>query len=243
MAVQTRWETETPGVIGIPVPGVEVKLVPQGDKLEARFRGPNVTPGYWRQPELAARAFDEEGYYRMGDAVKFIDRDDVNQGFLFDGRFAEDFKLSTGTWVSVGPLRSRILAHFSPLVRDVVITGHDRGEVGALIFADVHACRSLCPELPKASPDHEVLRHPAVLDRFRERLKTFAAQSTGSSNRVTRAAFLEEPPSLDYGEITEKGSLNQRAVLERRKTLVEELYRDEPSSPVLGIEGEGSWGS
>jgi feruloyl-CoA synthase len=238
MAMQTRWETETPGVIGIPVPGVEVKLVPHGDKLEARFRGPNVTPGYWRQPELAARAFDDAGYYRMGDAVKFIDPDDVNQGFLFDGRLSEDFKLSTGTWVSVGPLRNRILGHFSPLVRDVVITGHDRDAVGALFFADIHACRSLCPDLPLAAPDQEVLRHRAVLDCYREKLKSFAAQSTGSSNRVSRAAFLEEPPSLDYGEITEKGSLNQRAVLQRRKELVEELYRHPLSPQVIRIDGE-----
>jgi feruloyl-CoA synthase len=236
MAMQTRWETETPGVIGIPVPGVEVKLVPQGDKLEARFRGPNVTPGYWRQPELASRAFDEEGFYKMGDAVRFIDPADVNRGFLFDGRLSEDFKLSTGTWVSVGPLRGRILSHFSPLVRDVVITGHDRDEVGMLIFADIHACRALCPDLSPASPDDEVFEHPAVGDHFRSKLESFAAQSTGSSNRVTRAAFLEEPPSLDAGEITEKGSLNQGAVLDRRKALVEELYV-QPSPRVLRITG------
>jgi feruloyl-CoA synthase len=238
MAMQTRWETDTPGVIGIPVPGVEVKLVPQGDKLEARFRGPNVTPGYWRQPELAARFFDEEGFYKMGDAVRFIDRQDVNRGFLFDGRLSEDFKLSTGTWVSVGPLRGRLLSHFSALARDVVITGHDRDEVGVLIFADIHACRSLCPDLPTASADHEVLRHPSVRERFRSSLESFAAQSSGSSNRVTRAALLEEAPSLDHGEVTEKGSLNQRAVLERRKTLVEELYESQPSLRVLRIGGE-----
>jgi feruloyl-CoA synthase len=238
MAMQTRWETDTPGVIGIPVPGVEVKLVPQGEKLEARFRGPNVTPGYWRQPELASRFFDEEGFYKMGDAVRFIDPQDVNQGFLFDGRLSEDFKLSTGTWVSVGPLRGRILSHFSPWVRDVVITGPDRDEVGALIFADIHACRSLCPDLSTASADHEVLRHPAVRERFWSKLESFAAESTGSSNRVTRAALMEEAPSLDHGEITEKGSLNQRAVLERRKTLVEELYESQPSPRVLRIRGQ-----
>jgi feruloyl-CoA synthase len=239
MAMQTRWETESPGVIGIPVPGVEVKLVPQGDKMEARFRGPNVTPGYWRQPELASRFFDEDGFYKMGDAVRFIDPGDVNRGFLFDGRLSEDFKLSTGTWVSVGPLRARILSQFSPWMRDAVIAGHDRDEAGMLIFADVHVCRSLCPDLPAAAPDCEVFRHQAVRDRFRSMLETFAAQSTGSSQRITRAAFLEEPPSLDAGEITEKGSLNQRAVLERRKALVEELYAPEASPRVLRILKDG----
>ena len=137
MAIQTTWETDHAGVIGIPVPGVELKLVPRDEKLEARVRGPNITPGYWRQPELTQRVFDEEGFYCFGDAVRFVDPDDVNKGFLFDGRFSEDFKLATGTWVSVGPLRAEFMAHFAPLVRDVVIAGHDRDDVGMLIFADL----------------------------------------------------------------------------------------------------------
>ena len=144
MAIQTTWETDRAGVIGIPIPGVEVKLVPQEGKLEARVRGPNITPGYWRQPELTRKAFDEDGFYKFGDAVRFVDPPDVNKGFLFDGRFSEDFKLATGTWVSVGPLRARILSFFAPFVRDVVITGHDRDDVGMMIFADVEACCSLC---------------------------------------------------------------------------------------------------
>jgi feruloyl-CoA synthase len=240
MAMQTRWETEYPGVMGIPVPGVQLKLAPQGNKMEARFRGPNITPGYWRQPELTHRAFDEEGFYKIGDAVRFIDRQDINKGFLFDGRLSEDFKLSTGTWVSVGPLRIKLLAHFSPLVRDVVITGHDRDEVGILIFADVHACRSLCSDLSPASPDCEVLGHNAVRTHFCALLASLATQSTGSSNRVSRAIILEEPPSLDAGEMTEKGSLNQSAVLERRQALVEELYKPDPSPRILRIQNKKS---
>jgi feruloyl-CoA synthase len=237
MAIQTTWETEQAGVIGIPIPGVEAKLVSRGTKLEVRVRGPNITPGYWRQPALTERAFDEEGFYIFGDAVRFVDPGDVNKGFLFDGRLSEDFKLSTGTWVSVGPLRGRILSHFSPLVRDVVITGHDRDDVGMLIFADLDAAAALCPDLSPDAPMAEVLGHPAVRARFEELLESFAAGATGSSRRVVRAVLLDEPPSLDAGEITDKGSLNQRKVLERRSALVEELYAPQPSERLLRIKG------
>jgi feruloyl-CoA synthase len=237
MAIQTTWETDRAGVIGIPIPGVEAKLVPQGDKLEVRVRGPNITPGYWRQPEVTQKAFDEEGFYKFGDAVRFVDPANVNKGFLFDGRLTEDFKLGTGTWVSVGPLRLRILNHFAPLVRDAVITGHDREEVGMLVFADHEACCALCSELSAGSPPNEVFGHAAVVARFQALLDNFSAQSTGSSQRVTRAILLEEPPSLDAGEITDKGSLNQRTILERRAALVEELYSSPESSRVLRIKG------
>jgi feruloyl-CoA synthase len=228
-------------VIGIPIPGVEAKLVPQDGKLEARVRGPNITPGYWRQPELTRKAFDEDGFYKFGDAVRFVDPSDVNKGFLFDGRFSEDFKLATGTWVSVGPLRARILSFFAPFVRDVVITGHDRDDVGMMIFADVGACCALCSAGSlRASADSgsatlDVLRHEAVRERFRDLLAAFAAEATGSSNRVSRAILLEEPPSLDAREITDKGSLNQRAVLEHRAELVEELYGSRDSDLILRV--------
>ncbi len=235
MAIQTTWETDHAGVIGIPVPGVELKLVPRDEKLEARVRGPNITPGYWRQPELTQRAFDDEGFYCFGDAVRFVDPHDVNKGFLFDGRFSEDFKLATGTWVSVGPLRARILSHFAPLVRDVVIAGHDRDDVGMLIFADLNACAEFCGDAPSHLDAAEIFRREVLRERFQSLLESFAVQATGNSNRVVRAVFAEEPPSLDAGEVTDKGSLNQRAVLERRAALVEELYLSEGSPRILRL--------
>jgi feruloyl-CoA synthase len=229
MAIQATWETDRSGVIGIPIPGVEAKLVPQGNKLEVRVRGPNITPGYWRQPELTQKAFDEEGFYKFGDALRFVDPADENKGFLFDGRFSEDFKLATGTWVSVGPLRTKAIGFFAPFVRDIVITGHDRDDVGMMIFADIEACCSLCPELSASSPVAAILQHDAVRKRFHNLLTAFAAEATGSSNRISRAILLEDPPSLDAHEITDKGSLNQRAVIEHRMHLVEQLYSAQPS--------------
>ncbi len=231
MAIQTSWETDHAGVIGIPVPGVELKLVPRDEKLEARVRGPNITPGYWRQPELTEKVFDEEGFYSFGDAVRFIDSNDVNKGFLFDGRFSEDFKLASGTWVSVGPLRAKILSHFAPFVRDVVVAGHDRDDVGLLIFADLPACCDVISGQAENLNATEILGHDLVRARFQELIKSFAEQSTGSSTRIARAVLVEEPPSLDAGEVTDKGSLNQRAVLERRAALVEELYSSIEASP------------
>jgi feruloyl-CoA synthase len=231
MAIQTSWETDHAGVIGIPVPGVELKLVPRDEKLEARVRGPNITPGYWRQPELTEKVFDEEGFYSFGDAVRFIDPNNVNKGFLFDGRFSEDFKLASGTWVSVGPLRAKILSHFAPFVRDVVVAGHDRDDVGLLIFADLPACCDVISGQAENLNATEILGHDLVRARFQELIKSFAEQSTGSSTRIARAVLVEEPPSLDAGEVTDKGSLNQRAVLERRAILVEELYSSIEASP------------
>ena len=237
MAIQTSWETDRSGIIGIPIPGVEAKLIPKDGKLEVRVRGPNITPGYWRQPELTAQAFDEEGFYKFGDALRFLDPDDVNKGFVFDGRFSEDFKLATGTWVSVGPLRGRVISHFAPLVRDAVITGHDRDTVGMMVFADLDACSSICPSLQPNSPPTEILRHERVRAHFQTLLESFATTATGSSNRITRMIVLEEPPSLDAGEMTDKGSLNQRAVLARRSALVEELHAEVRSPRILTIKG------
>jgi feruloyl-CoA synthase len=203
-AMGRMWETKDVTNMGLPPPGVEIKLVPLQDKLEARLKGPNITPGYWRQPELTAQVFDEEGYYRLGDSFVLANEQKPVEGLLFRGRIAEDFKLSSGTWVNVGPLRALFIAHFAPLVRDVVIAGEGKSEVGVLIFPAGNA------------PADELLK----------RLKTLA--STGSSNRIARALVLEEPPSLDAGEMTDKGSINQRAVLRRRAALVEELYTDSP---------------
>jgi feruloyl-CoA synthase len=209
--IARTWDTDDASNMGVPPPGVELKLVPIEGKYEARLKGPHITPGYWRQPELTRQAFDEEGYYRLGDAFVFADEKNPGKGLLFRGRISEDFKLATGTWVHVGALRAAFIQHFAPLVRDVVITGAQRNEPAALIFA-----------AEKADPEI-----------FRARLKTFAAKSTGSSNCIRRALILEEPPLLDAGEMTDKGSINQRAVLARRAALVEELYQDPPGDKVL----------
>jgi len=235
MALQCTWDSEHTGVVGIPMPGVETKLAPVGSKLEIRVKGPNVTPGYWKEPELTRRAFDEEGFYKFGDAVRFLDPEDVNKGLIFDGRFAEDFKLASGTFVNVGPLRSKIIHWFAPYMIDVIIAGHDRNYVAILVVPNLEACRSLASELSDAASPAAILRHEVVARKFTALLESFAAQSTGNSNRVERAILLDEPPSLDAGEITDKGSLNQRAILERRAALVEELYAPQPSPRVLRI--------
>jgi feruloyl-CoA synthase len=211
------------GTVGLPVDGVEMKLAPVNDKLEARFRGPNITPGYWRDPALTRAAFDEEGYYRTGDALRFLDAEDPAQGLEFDGRLSEDFKLTTGTWVSVGPLRARLAAAGAPYLQDSVITGHDRDEVCALLFPNLQACRGMPPEALRAH-----------LQRALDRL---AGESTGSSTRIARALLLEAPPSIDAGEITDKGSINQRAVLRARADLVEMLYTEPLAPQVLKAKG------
>jgi feruloyl-CoA synthase len=231
-ALCANWPVDRSGVIGLPVPGQELKLVPNGQKLEVRVRGPNVTPGYWRMEDVTAKAFDEEGYYKMGDAARFIDPDRPEKGLLFDGRISEDFKLTSGTWVSVGPLRGRFIAHFAPYVRDVVIAGHDRDDLAALVFVDVENCRSLCPELA-GSDVAAIVSHPQVRAQFAEMLASFAAQATGSATRIERIILVDELPSLDVGEVTDKGSINQRAVLDHRVALVEDLYADRPSGRVI----------
>ena len=233
MAICRPWKSPLASAIGLPVPGLELKLVPAGERLEVRVRGPNVTPGYWRDPELTRAAFDDEGFYGMGDAVRLVDSADVAQGLVFDGRLKEDFKLSTGTWVHVGPLRAKVIAHFAPCVRDAVITGHDRDEVAMLAVADVDACRSLAGDLPADAPLAAIVAHPAVRASLAERLASFGAQATGSATRVVRAILLDEALSLDAGELTDKGSVNQRAVLQRRAALVQDLYADPPPSDVI----------
>ena len=220
------------GQIGLPVPGVEVKLVPDGDKNEIRFRGPNVMPGYWRAPEQTREAFDDEGYYRTGDAVRWVDPKDPQRGLLFDGRTAEDFKLSTGTFVSVGPLRARIIAAGEPCVQDAVITGLNRDRVGALIFPRVDECRRIAGCADDV-PAPQVLHHPAVRAHFQTMLDRLATQSTGSANRIERIHVLAEPPSIDKGELTDKGSINQRAVLQHRASLVNALYEGPTSDPFI----------
>jgi feruloyl-CoA synthase len=231
-ALSTGAEGAFAGMVGFPAPGLDLKLTPVGEKMEARARGPNITPGYWHDGELTRSAFDEDGYYRLGDAMRFVDPEDPARGLVFDGRLAEDFKLSTGTWVSVGPLRAKVLAAAAGYAQDVVITGHDRDFVGALIFPNMPACRETAGLRPDAQA-REVLEHPHVVRIFQDAFDALARQSTGSSTFVARALLLEEPASLDAREITDKGSLNQKAVIQNRSALVDELYASAPSSRIL----------
>jgi feruloyl-CoA synthase len=230
MSVNPR--TSRSGHVGLPVPGNDAKLVPNNGKLEVRAKGPNVTPGYWRQPELTKAAFDEEGFYKFGDAIKPADADDFDAGFDFDGRIAEDFKLASGTWVSVGPLRARFIAACAPLVRDVVIAGINRDEISALVILDLDGCRLINPKL---SADDIAAADASVRAAFRERFQALMAGATGTSNRITRAILLDAPLSIDRGEVTDKGSINQRAVLEHRNGIVEELYATTPSPRVVTL--------
>jgi len=219
------------GDLGLPTPGLELKLVPVDGKVEIRYRGPNITPGYWRGPEATAEAFDEDGFFCTGDAVTWIDPGDYHQGLRFDGRIAEDFKLATGTFVSVGPLRGRVIAGGAPYIQDVVVTGLNRKEVGALVFP-TQAVRSLC-DLPADAPMDQVLQHRAVREKFQSLVTDLSLTATGSANRVARLMLMAEPPSIDLGEVTDKGSINQRAVLKHRDTLVEALYDEAPGHTVI----------
>jgi feruloyl-CoA synthase len=226
--------TSRSGHVGLPVSGNDAKLIPNNGKLEVRAKGPNVTPGYWRQPELTAAAFDEEGFYKFGDAIKPVDPDDFDKGFDFDGRISEDFKLGSGTWVSVGPLRARFVAASAPLVRDVVIAGINRDELSALVILDLDGCRVVNPALP-AGDLAAAASDPIIRQAFAERLKQFAADATGSSTRITRAVLLDTPLSIDRGEVTDKGSINQRAVLEHRAGLIDALYAPTPDSQIISL--------
>jgi feruloyl-CoA synthase len=233
LALACTWECARPGNIGLPAPGVELKLVPREEKLEARLKGANITPGYWRAPALTAAAFDEEGFYKIGDALKFADADDPAKGLLFDGRLAEDFKLATGTWVSVGPLRAAFIAHCAPLVRDVVLSGAERDEVTALVFPDLDACRRLASDLAPDLCAARLIADARVRAEFARLLAALDDPARGTSRRIARAVLLAEPPSLDRGEMTDKGSINQLAVLAQRAGLVEDLYANPPPPHVI----------
>jgi feruloyl-CoA synthase len=222
-ATQIHFPIERAGVIGLPVPGTEIKLAPVSGKLEIRVQGPNVTPGYWRRPELKAEMLDEDGFLKTGDAVRLADPHDPSQGIVFDGRLAENFKLTSGTWVHVGELRLEVIAACAPVVQDVVITGHDREEVGLLVFPNPAGCRALCGG-PEEAALAELIRRPEVRNRLLEGLAAHNAAQPANSRRVARALLLADPPSIQTGEITDKGYVNQRAVLDRRAALVERLY-------------------
>jgi feruloyl-CoA synthase len=233
-ATSCHYQAQCSGVVGLPIPGSELKLVPTADKFEARVRGPNVTPGYWKRQQLTEEGFDEEGFLKTGDAMRFVDPHHPELGLVFDGRLGEDFKLSTGTWVSVGALRLKAIAVLDPVAQDVVVTGHDRDEIGLLIFPDLEACRKLCAE-QRTDALPEILDSAPVRQRVQSGLGELERTGTGSSTHATRALFVLEPPSVDAGEITDKGYINQRAVLTRRAALVERLYRNPIDPGVIAL--------
>jgi feruloyl-CoA synthase len=228
-----HFELERTSVIGLPLPGCELKLVPNKDKLELRIRGPNVTPGYWRRDDLTSAAFDEEGYLRIGDAGRLADEAHPSRGLEFAGRIVEDFKLSSGTWVSPGQVRIRAMAAGSPVIQDAVVTGHDRTDIGLLVVPSEQGCRGLCAEMPATTPLAVLLVDPRVRQCVKAALATMSADTGGSSMHPVRALLMHEPLSGDDNEITEKGYVNQRAVLERRSELVDRLYAVPPDPEVI----------
>ena len=233
LVTSVHFEMERAGVIGLPVPGVEVKMVPNDGKFELRVRGCSVTPGYFKRPDLTQVAFDEDGFYRIGDAGRFANPMSPVQGLEFDGRVAEDFKLLTGTWVHVNGLRVKAIAAGAPAIADCVVTGHDQEDIGLLVFPNVAGCRGLCPDVAADLPIAALIARPEVRRRIEEALERLAAEGGGSSTRPARALVMEEPPSGDANEITDKGYINQRAVLLRRAALVERLHSPKPDPIVI----------
>jgi len=225
------------GWLGLPLPGIQVKLQKAGAKLEICFRGDSVTPGYWRNPELTTKVFDEEGFFKSGDAVKFVDEQDPQKGLMFDGRISEDFKLDTGTWVSAGPLRAKFLNHFGPLVKDVVIVGRDRGSVGAMVFPDVDYCRTqyLNANNNLIESDEAVLANPEIRKCFKDLLASFSSASAGSSSRIDRMLLQHIAPAIDKSEMTDKGSLNAAAIQDNRHTEIDLMYQNPPETRVILI--------
>jgi feruloyl-CoA synthase len=218
------------GPIGVPVPGVELKLVPAADKLEVRVRGPNVTPGYWKRPDLTRAAFDAEGFYKPGDAVRFANPSDPAKGIVFDGRLAEDFKLATGTWVAVGVLRVGVLAAASPALQDAIIAGENRDSIGMLAWLNRAAC---CKLVGCEATLSELAGHPAIREHVLAAIARWNADHPGSSQKIARVVLLPDAPSIDANEITDKGYINQRLALERRKADVERLFAAAPDGDVL----------
>ena len=227
LATAAHFLLDRAGNIGLPVPGVDMKLVPAGGKLEVRVRGPVITPGYWKRPDLTRDAFDDEGFYKPGDAVRFADPADAAKGILFDGRLAEDFKLTTGTWVQVGALRVGALAACSPVLQDAIVAGADREFVGLLCWLNAAGCQKLIGDGAPATLA-ELAQHPAVREHVRRSLMQWNAAHPGSSERIARAILLGDAPSIDANEITDKGYINQRLALERRATDVQRLFAAQP---------------
>ena len=207
--------------------------MPAGPKYELRLRGEIVTPGYHGQPELTQAAFDEEGFYKIGDAATFVDAGDPSQGLVFAGRVVEDFKLASGTFVHVGPLRVAAIAAASPVIQDALVAGQDKAHVALLAWPNLQACRQLVGQ-PEAAVD-QLLREPVLRERVRAGLAAHNAAQGGSSQRIARVLLMSEPPSIDGNELTDKGYINQRAALHRRAALVQQLYADPPGEDVIVI--------
>jgi feruloyl-CoA synthase len=229
-----HWITDRVGLIGLPLPGIALKLVPNGLKLEVRVKGPTVTPGYLNSSDLTQAAFDDEGFYSLGDAAKFLDENEPEQGLVFDGRVTEDFKLDSGTWVSVGTLRAQAIAAASPLIQDCVVAGHDKSFVGLLAWPNIAAAKEIAGD-PALDGPQAVLASPKVREFVRNKLAEHNRTCGGSSARIRRVILLTEPPSIDGNEITDKGYVNQHATLERLKKLVESLYAPNPPADVIEI--------
>ena len=232
LATAAHFVIERAGPIGVPVPGVELKLVPAGDKLEVRVRGPNVMPGYWKREDLTRAAFDEEGFYKPGDAVRFADPGDSGKGIVFDGRLAEDFKLATGTWVAVGALRVGALAAASPALQDAIIAGENRQWIGMLAWLNTAGCRKL---IGCEAPLAELARHPVLREHVRRAIAQWNDAHPGSSQKIARVLLLPDSPSIDANEVTDKGYINQRLGLARRKADVERLFASTPDADVLVV--------
>lgn len=225
-ATTVHWASERVGLVGLPFPGVQLKMVPTGEegRYELRLKSVIVTPGYHKQPDLTAQMLDEEGFYKIGDAGRFVDAGDPSLGLIFDGRVVEDFKLMSGTFVLVGTLRTAAIAAASPVLQDAVVCGQDREYVGLLGFPNIAACRQLAGDQEAQLTTAELLAHPAVVDTLKAGLAKMNAEAGGSSMQAKRVLLMAEPPSVDGNEMTDKGYINQRATLERRKALVEKLY-------------------
>ncbi len=224
MATSVHFPIEQAGVIGLPAPGTAVKLVPNQSKLELRLKGPNITPGYWKNEEETKKVFDEEGYYCIGDAGKLADNDAPEKGMMFDGRISENFKLTTGTWVHTGSVRIEVVASGEPVIQDAAITGHNQNQLGLLVFPNIPACQALCSDTKGEIPLEDLIKRPEVISKLKEGIQGHNQKHPESSFRIKRALIMVNPPSIDANEITDKGYLNQRAILEQRNDLVEKLY-------------------
>lgn len=232
-ATTLHWPIEGTGVIGLPYPGVEIKMVPSGSKYELRVRGPIVTPGYFQRPDLTAAAFDEEGFYKIGDGGRLVDPKDPKKGLAFEGRVVEDFKLDTGTWVGVGPLRLKALDAAAPALQDAVVAGHDKPFVGLLAWPNLAAAVTLCRDPANARSPKTLVKDAGVIDHVKRGLEAHNARASGSSEKIRRVILMAEPASMDAGELTDKGYINQRATLERRHALVAALYAEPPGEDVI----------